>query len=185
MQLLKFLSIIFAIWWLISSGWFIKSFRALVAIFLSLWNLPVRVLSWFNIEVSWIVTFLWWSIVTLSLYASGVLLSGILGENYYFTFGGMAGVLTWRALTEYLNPSIELHWPELSKKVYSGAGAKYFSGFVLVLVGVAVMLMLRLEPIAEQLALIGYYLLVVGVVLEILDLRKEKSNINQENSVDK
>jgi len=27
--------------------------------------------------------------------------------------------------------------------------------------------------------------LVVGVVLEILDLRKDKPNINQENSVDK
>ena len=46
-------------------------------------------------------------------------------------------------------------------------------------------LMFKLDPIAEQLAVIGYYLLVVGVVLEILDLRKEKSNINQENSVDK
>ncbi len=94
-------------------------------------------------------------------------------------------MLTWRALTEYLNPSIELHWPELSKKVYSGAGAKYFSGFIVVLVGVAVTLVLRLEPITEQLAVIGYYLLVVGMVLEILDLRKDKSNINQENSIDK
>ena len=47
------------------------------------------------------------------------------------------------------------------------------------------MLMLRLEPMAEQLALIGYYMLVVGVVLEILDLRKDKPNINQENSIDK
>ena len=47
------------------------------------------------------------------------------------------------------------------------------------------MLMLKLDPIAEQFAVIGYYLLVVGVVLEILDLRKDKPNINQENSVDK
>ena len=69
--------------------------------------------------------------------------------------------------------------------MYSRAGTKYFSSFAVVLIGVAVMLMLRLEPIAEQLALIGYYMLIVGVVLEILDLRKDKPNINQENSIDK
>jgi len=185
LQLLKYLSIIIAIWWLIASGWLIKSFRALVALFLSLWNLPVRVLSRFNIEVSWGAAILWWSMVTLSLYAGGVLLHGMQAENYYFTFGGMALVMSWRALVEYCKPSVGSRWPRLSKKVYSGAGTKYFSGFIVVLVGVAVMLMLRLDPIAEQLAVIGFYLLVVGVVLEILDLRKDKPNINQENSVDK
>ena len=185
LQLLKYLSIIIAIWWLIASGWFIKSFRALIALFLSLWNLPVRVLSRFNIEVNWRAAFLLWSIVTLSLYVGGVLLHGMQAENYYFTFGGMAVVMSWRALVEYCKPSVGSRWPRLSKKVYSGAGTKYFSGFIVILVGVAVMLMLKLDPIAEQLAVIGYYLLVVGVVLEILDLRKDKPNINQENSVEK
>lgn len=185
LQILKYLSIIFAIWWLIASGWFIKSFRALVALFLSLWNLPVEVLSRFNIEVSWRLTFWWWSIVTLSLYVGGVLLSDMQAENYYFTFGGIALVMSWRALVENCKPYVESRWPGLSKKVYSGSGTKYFSGFVVIIFGVAVMLMLKLDFIANQLAVIGYYLLVVGVVLEILDSRKDKPSINQKNRVDK
>jgi len=185
LQILKYLSIIIAIWWLIASGFLIKSVRALVALFLLLWNLPVRILSRFNIEVNWRVSFWCWAIVTLSLYVGGVLLSSMQAENYYFVFGGMAAVLTWRAFLEYCKPSVESRWPSLSKKVYSGLGTKYFSGFIVILVGVALMLMLKLGTIAEQLAVIGYYLLVVGVVLEILDLRKDKPNINQENSVEK
>jgi hypothetical protein len=185
LQLLKYLSILLVIWWLLANGWFNKLFRVLTPSFLSLWNLPVRVLSRLNIEVSWGVAFLWWAIVTISLYVSGVLLSSTTqGENYYFTFGGMAVVMSWRALVEHCQLSVESRWPGLSKKVYSGAGTKYFSGFIVVLVGVAVMLILSLEPIAEQLAIISYYMLLVGVALEILDLRKGKPSNNQEASAD-
>lgn len=186
LQLLKYISILLIIWWLLASGWFNKLFRFLTSSFLSLWNSPVRVLSRLNIEVGWRVALLWWAIVTISLYVSGVLLPSIIQEeNYYFTFGGMAVVLTWRALVECCKPSVESRWPGLSKKVYSGAGTKYFSGFIVVLALVVVALIIKLEPIAEQLAVIGYYLLVVGVVLEILDLRKDEPNINKENSIDK
>ena len=183
LQIIKYLSIIFAIWWFITSGWFIKSFRALAALFLSLWNFPVEVLSRFNIEVSWRVTYWWWLIVTLSLYVGDVLLSDMQAEDQYFTFGGMALIMWWRALVEYRKPYVESRWPGLSKKVYSRPGTKYFSGFVVIIFGVAVMLMLRLEPIANQLAFVGYCLLIVGVVLEILDLRKDKPSINQKNRV--
>lgn len=185
LQLLKYSTIILAIWWLIFKGWLGKTFIVLKFLFLSFWNLPHRALSFFNIEVSWIIAFWLWSIVTLSLYAGGVLLSGMQTENYYFTFGGMTVVLTWRAFTEYLRPILESRWPWLSYKVYSRSGTKYFSGFIVVLAGVAGMLVLRLEPIAEQLALIGYYMLIAGVVLEILDLRKDKPNNNQENTAEK
>ena len=126
-----------------------------------------------------------WAAVALVLYIVGFITGVILGDNYYFTFGGIAVVMTWRALLLYLKPSLESRWPELSNKVFGGAGTKYFSGFIIAIVVAAVMLMLKLDPIAEQFAVIGYYLLVVGVVLEILDLRKDKPNINQENSVDK
>ena len=126
-----------------------------------------------------------WAAVALVLYIVGFITGVILGDNYYFTFGGIAVVMTWRALLLYLKPSLESRWPELSNKVFGGAGTKYFSGFIIAIVVAAVMLILKLEPIKEQLAVICYYMLVVGVVLEILDLRKDKPNINQENSVDK
>jgi hypothetical protein len=42
------------------------------------------------------------------------------------------------------------------------------------LVGTAAMLSLKLEPIAEQLAVVVYYCLVVGAVLEIAALRRNQ-----------
>jgi len=125
-----------------------------------------------------------WGGIALILYMVGLMTAVNLGENYYFTFGGIAVVIAWQSLVRCWKPSVESRWPALSEKVYGGAGAQYFSGFIVVLVGVSVILMFKLDPIAEQLAVIGYYMLVVGVVLEILALRKDKANSNQENSID-
>ena len=76
----------------------------------------------------------------------------------------------------WLQPWIEQQWSEVADKVYGGSGTHYFSGFIVVLVGVATMLMFKLEPVAEQLAVIGYYMLVVGTILEIRSLRNERSD---------
>ena len=165
--LMAFAIAFFAFWRLIISSWLINALRIVIGLPLVFWSL------------------LFWTVFTFLIYAAGILISDGLGENYYFTFGGMAAVMSWRALINYLNPRIESQWPRLSKKINSGPGTKYFSGFFVVLIGVSVMLMLKVNIIAQELALIGYYMLVVGVVLEILDLWKNKSNINQENNTDK
>ncbi len=125
-----------------------------------------------------------WGGVAFILYVSGSINWSNMGENYYFTFGGMAIVLMWRALTEYIKPIIHSKYPTIAQKIYGGAGTQYFSGFIVILVGAALMLMLKLEPIAEQLAIIGYYMLVVGVVLEMLVLRKDKSESYKKDSLD-
>jgi len=124
-----------------------------------------------------------WGGISVVLYIIGLVSWSNIGENYYFTFGGMAAVIMWRALIAYVKPIINSKWPTIAEKIYGGAGAQYFSGFIVVLVGVAVMLMLKLEPIAEQLAIIGYYMLVVGVVLEMLDLRKDKGEGDKKGSL--
>jgi len=124
-----------------------------------------------------------WGGVAFVLYVSGLINWTNMGENYYFTFGGIAVVIMWRALTEYIKPIIHSKYPAIAEKIYGGAGTQYFSGFIIVLVGVAVMLVLKLEPIAEQLAIIGYYMLVVGVVLEVFALRKDKSEGNNTDSL--
>ena len=124
-----------------------------------------------------------WGCISVVLYIIGLMNWSNAGENYYLTFGGMAVVLMWRALIAYIKPIINSKWPTIAEKIYEGAGAQYFSGFIVVIVGVTIMLLLNLELVAEQLAIIGYYMLVVGVVLEMLDLRKDKGESDKKDNL--
>jgi len=117
------------------------------------------------------------------MYGIGIYANTMEVDNYWITIGGMSVVLVWRALIEYIKPIMHSKYPVIAEKIYGGAGTQYFSGFIVVLVGVMVMLVLKLEPIAEQLAIIGYYMLVVGVVLEVFALRKDKSEGNNTDSL--
>jgi len=114
-----------------------------------------------------------WLLVASFLYWQGIQQSSGRGENYFFTFGGIAVVLMWSNLMQLLKPMLMLRW----KQIYGGAGTHYIVGFILILVMVAMLLVIKLEPIAEQLAVIGYYMLVVGVVLEAWALRKNDKKI--------
>jgi hypothetical protein len=114
-----------------------------------------------------------WLLVASFLYWQGIQQTSGRGENYFFTFGGIAVVLMWSNLMQLLKPMLMLRW----KQIYGGAGTHYIVGFMLILVMVAILLVIKLEPIAEQLAVIGYYMLVVGVVLEAWALRKNDKKI--------
>ena len=166
LQLLKYLSMLFAICLFISSRWLKKLFKISVALFLSLWHFPVSFLSKFNIKVRWGISFLWWSIVTLSLYIIGLLNFDHQTENFFLTFGGLGFVLAWRALVEYFMPSLESYWPKLCKKLFNGPGKKYFFGFIIITALAVIFMMLRLDPFAEGLAVISFYMLVFGLVSE-------------------
>lgn len=113
-----------------------------------------------------------WAALTLVLYGIGLILKMRSGENYFFTFGGMAVVMVMRELFLVVEPRFRRAFPNIANPVYGGAGSLYFSGALVLLVGTATMLSLKLEPIAEQLAVVVYYCLVVGTVLEIVALRR-------------
>ena len=68
---------------------------------------------------------------------------------------------------------LEARWLTVAQKVYGGAGTLYFTGALVGLVLTALLMTLKLEPLAEQVAIIVYYFLVAGTVLEILALRKQ------------
>jgi len=122
----------------------------------------------------WQRSLILWLGVTVALYVGGIFAPIAQGENYWFTVGGMAAVMTWRAWVWLVQPWLDVRWSGLAAKVYGGSGTHYFSGFIVVLLGIVTMLMLNLEPVAEQLAVIGYYMLVVGVVLEMKVLRRDR-----------
>ncbi len=53
------------------------------------------------------------------------------------------------------------------------AGTLYFTGALIGLVLTVLLMITKLELIAEQVAIVVYYFLVVGTVLEILALRRQ------------
>jgi hypothetical protein len=117
-----------------------------------------------------------WAALTLALYGTGLSLKMGSGENYFFTFGGMAVVMVVRELFLVAEPRFRKAFPDIANSVYGGAGSLYFSGALVLLVGTAAMLSLKLEPIAEQLAVVVYYCLVIGTVLEIVALRRNQGD---------
>lgn len=113
-----------------------------------------------------------WLVIVLGLYAVGLTHIGQPGENYYFTFGGMAVVVAWRIWMGRMRGRLQLRWPSVAEKVYGGFGSIYFSGALVGLAITALLLIPRLDLFAEQVAVVVYYCLVVGTVLEIVVLRR-------------
>ena len=124
---------------------------------------------------------LFWVSASIILYLTGSYKISGRGENYWFTFGGMAAVMAWRALIRLVRPKLEEHWPATIKKMYGEGGMCYFSGFAVILIIVTVMIALGMERITEQVAVIGYYMLVVGVAREISVLFREKDGLRKGN----
>lgn len=116
-----------------------------------------------------------WSSVMLVLYVLGLILPVRAGENYFFTFGGMAAVLSLRAALLVLEPSLRQLAPAIAEPVYRGVGSLYFSGALIGLAATAFFLSLKLEPVAEQIAVIVYYCLALGTVKEIIALRQTRA----------
>lgn len=112
-----------------------------------------------------------WFVLTLTLYGVGLLVKVRGGENYFFIFGGLAAFFALRAGLLAIEPRFRDIFPAVAKHVYGGAGSLYFSGALVVLVMTAMVLSVGLQPIAEQLAIVVYYCLVVGVVKEAWVLR--------------
>ena len=117
-----------------------------------------------------------WLVLVLGSYAIGLTHIGQPGENYFFTFGGIVVVVTWRIWMGCIRSKLEQRWPAVAAKVYGGAGSVYFSGALLGLAVTMLLVITRLEFLAEQVAIVVYYCLVVGTVKEIVSLRRTQSS---------
>ena len=117
-----------------------------------------------------------WLVLVLGSYAIGLTHIGQPGEKYFFTFGGIVVVVTWRIWMGCIRSKLEQRWPAVAAKVYGGAGSVYFSGALLGLAVTMLLVITRLEFLAEQVAIVVYYCLVVGTVKEIVSLRRTQSS---------
>lgn len=149
-------------------------FRSRVRAFLGFFFRPIKRLFsrtyWRLPDLGWVVV---WTLIAVSLYGQG-LSKKTGGENYGFTFGGMALVLGLWHMSRILKSAFFRRFPRAAGTVYGGPGKPFFAWAIGMLVLTAMLLAVNLEPLAEQVAIVVYYLLVVGVVGEIMALRKER-----------
>ena len=143
--------------------------------------LSQRLLLWLQ-DKSLTLLLVAWATLTLVLYGIGLTLDLGIGENYFFTFGGMSVVMVMRELLLVVEPRFCRAFPNIANHVYGGAGSLYVFGALVLLVGTATMLSLKLELIAAQLAMVVYYCLVVGTVLKIVALRR--AHIDRSGNLD-
>ena len=124
-----------------------------------------------------------WLALALTLYGGGLLGKVGSGENYFFTFGALALLFALRAWLLAIEPRFRRLFPSAAERVYGGAGSLYFSGALVMLVATATVLSVKLQPIAEQLAIVAYYCLVIGTVQAAWALRKgDKKTVETPNS---
>lgn len=125
-------------------------------------------LPWLERSITWLWKRphrLWFGMAT-GFYVAGLLTTVTRSENYCFTLGSVAVVFAWRSLMLFVQPKLEIKYPALAHRIYAGPGAPYIAGFILVLVGTTLAFLGNLEQVAEQFAVIGYYMLLTGLILE-------------------
>jgi len=110
----------------------------------------------------------------VGLYGLGITNAATRGENYFFTFGALAALVLWRSLILTLKPWLMKNWNGPAGIIFNGRGSHYFAGAIVLLVMTAIMVSVGLEPIAEQFAVICYFMLVAGVCLECVEIIKMK-----------
>ncbi|HEC67270.1 MAG TPA: hypothetical protein ENI35_00395 [Candidatus Desulfofervidus auxilii] len=141
-------------------------------LYMPLWNKFDKVCSFVPIWTKVII----FPILGICLYLLGLTRKVGQGENYLFTFGGIFLVLGYHYLSLLLKPWWLKHHERVGNFIYRSSGSIYIIGFIITLIIAAFFLVFGIEPIAEQMSVIGYYLLVVGVIKEFLAFKKSTSN---------
>jgi hypothetical protein len=122
-----------------------------------------------------------WLYISTAHYLLGLIFSLIkLREisDIFLTLASLAILLAWRSFVWKIRPDLEFRHPEIAAGVFRGAGGPYIAGFILTLMMMAFFLIIRLEPVAEQIAVVGYFMLVVSVFLEAKQLRNQNYEYN-------
>ncbi len=114
-----------------------------------------------------------WLLAGIIFYVSGLKTEVVSGENYWFTFGGVFMAVSFLHCMRSVKNVVCKKFPKASTCIYRSTGTVFFSGAILFLILCAFLVLLNLEPLAEQTAIIVYYFLVAGTVCEIIALKSK------------
>ena len=112
-----------------------------------------------------VLVFLWLLLLTISLFSELKKSAKGLPDGAYIII-----MVIIVSLVRKVRPRLIRRWPYFHKK----PSAPYIMLFIILLLSCAILMMVKLEPIAEQVANVAYFLLVVGVGIEFYQLIKKK-----------
>ena len=115
----------------------------------------------------WHAAFPVWVIVSLALYFDGFRNPAVQGENYPFSFGGLAAVMAFFCLFKMGEMFLKKRCGKLSGLLYGRAGSPFFVGALLALVLTGALLGFYIAGAAEQLFVSIYYFLIFGVISDL------------------
>ena len=110
------------------------------------------------------------------------LIRWLLIKETFLSLAGIPLLLATRNIVWWGRPHLESNLPGLVTHIYRGPGTPYLAGFFLVLPLAIFFLVIQVTVLAEHLGVLCYYLLIVGVYLEVRDLRHEKTNTEGEEN---
>jgi len=108
------------------------------------------------IKVFHVAGFIWF-VITVIMVLCG-------GENYCLTFGGVAIAFSMCNILKMSEPLIKKRLPEMAEYVFIQIGGPYFVCAAFTLTMTVGALVCKMQLLAEQLATIAFYCLVIGVV---------------------
>jgi len=144
-------------------------------------QLLLRLFKFFKRLYAYLPSVIWlviWSGLGLSFYVLGLKQEVAIQGNKWWVSGGICLTLACCHFIYLMENFLEKRFPSLAKYVYRSPGSPYIASFIIILLFCALFLVVNLEPLANQLAIIGYYLLVIGVVKELIAFLKKSKNGN-------
>ncbi|MCP4629058.1 MAG: hypothetical protein GY850_36965 [bacterium] len=98
-------------------------------------------------------------------------------EAMGFDLGAMSLVAAYAHGMRLMRLNLLASFPRISGIVFRSCGSAMIVGGLALLTAVSLILNLDLEPVAEQVAVVAYYCLVAGVVLEIAQVKKNREAV--------
>lgn len=110
-----------------------------------------------------------WLGVTAGLFMVGLLTVGNQAKNYYLVCGGVVGGFAWHT---FIRSNLGVKWSDLEARIFSGHGVFYIAGFVSAFILTLMAFVANWGRLAEQFAVIGYYLLILGTAHQLGVLKR-------------
>lgn len=110
-----------------------------------------------------------YAFLSLIFYGIGFIFNFNDKNNYYFLMGAIAVILSFRLALLILKPYLDKISKEVSNFIFDESGGIYFIIALIMLVFTAFSSLLNISPLAQQLSLISYYCLILGVVKGVLN----------------
>jgi hypothetical protein len=119
-----------------------------------------------------------WILIRWVLTRPGVLIALAIGLllTAHLDLFLVAMTMVFVVVIRKVRPGLAERWPYFQEK----PSAPYIISFMALLMSCAFLLIFKLEPVAEQIANVAYFLLVIGVGIEFVQMVRERNRIEDD-----